>query len=584
MKVPVVIDGKAPATTLNGSFEIKGVKANIKNMTLNPTINSTTKMYKEGYGRTNSSHAFGVEIISSGYGCVIENLTINVAGLIAANAEATPTAIYVGDKLAENNEPDIIQNNTINWAGQRDAQLYGALVKFIGNTVNGGLYVRVGYAGGKVWLSQNTFNDVTKSFDFNNPTNTKVIFGDGMHEDDNVYNGKLPTLNATLDADKKNVFFPAIQSDGQVVVEGGPLTRVWHKSYLLDDTWDDDLKPARTDWNRNAAICGEFIYIPVVNNKAVGIFDLEGNYVTTISGFNGAGTFTVDAITTLGDAVYVACCGGTSKWVNGDLTIYKLNGKNAAGMYTGFDVAAVYAKTAMADNARYGDRMTSFGTDEEGALIFVDYTYAENRGSLLFHVQNGVVNPEPFKPAYLVTNENTSAMNGIYILQGGPGSAQVGLYAGNQADARVVALDNWFSGGGWWNQLLPDGSYGRLPALNDANMNDPRIFSAGGKDYVAYVSSNSDTGTKTTRASLKIVEISATGANLLERLFNTCKDSETLKAATTEYGLVVPGDPAVRDTFGASNGTGYCGVTVVGGVTYVFAGADTVGMSLFKVN
>ncbi len=360
------------------------------------------------------------------------------------------------------------------------------------------------------------------------------------------------------------------------------LTRVWAKSYKIDASWDDDLLPARTDWNRNATICGEYIYIPVVNNKAIGIFDLQGNYVSTISDFNGTGTFTVDAITTLGNAVYASSCGGDSQWVNGDLTIYKLTGKDDTGKFTGFEIAASYARADMPAGVRFGDRMTSFGTDKEGVLIFVDYTGPTTggeqcRSNLQFAVNNGVVNPVPVKAQYLVTNDKGS-MQGIYILEGGPGQSQFALYAGNQADTRAVALDSWLGASGWWNYQYADGVYGTYPAIT-TNANDPRVFNANGKDYLAYVVAQSD-GSTGVMAYLNVAEIPDGAGNILQRIGAI----ENIDAVSVKYGLVDPDDPSARAGAGASNGTGYCAISYVGGEAYLMAGADVAGMSLFKID
>lgn len=360
------------------------------------------------------------------------------------------------------------------------------------------------------------------------------------------------------------------------------LTRVWAKSYKIDASWDDDLAPARTDWNRNATICGEYIYIPVVNNKAIGIFDLQGNYVSTISDFNGTGTFTVDAITTLGDAVYASSCGGDSQWVNGDLTIYKLTGKDDTGKFTGFEIAASYARADMPAGVRFGDRMTSFGTDKEGVLIFVDYTGPSTggdqcRSNLQFAVNNGVVNPVPVKAQFLVTNDKGS-MQGIYILEGGPGELQFALYAGNQVDTRAVALNSWLGDSGWWNYEYAAGVYGQLPAFT-TNVNDPRVFNANGKDYLAYVVAQSD-GSTGVMAYLNVAEIPDGAGNILQRIGAI----ENIDAVSVKYGLVDPDDPSARAGAGGSNGTGYCAISYVGGEAYLMAGADVAGMSLFKID
>ena len=359
-----------------------------------------------------------------------------------------------------------------------------------------------------------------------------------------------------------------------------PLTRVWTNSYKLDDTWDDSVEHAKTDWNRNATICGSFIYAPIVGNPAIAVFDLQGKYVSTISGFDGAGTFKVDGITTLGDAVYVTCCGGTSQWVNGDLTIYKLTDKDASGMFTSFTKAAVYAQDDMLSGVRYGDRMTSFGTDKEGVLILVDYSSATSggaqcRSNLQFAVSNGEVNPVPVKAEYLVT-ENKGSMQGIYILEGGPGNLQFALYAGNQVDTRAVSLNSWLGTSGWWNYEFATGIYGLLPAFT-TNVNDPRVFNANGKDYLAYVVAES--GSEGVKAYLTVVEIPDGAGNILQRI-GAITD---INAVSAKFGLVNPDDIEARAGAGASNGTGYCEITYVGGEAYLMAGADVAGMSLFKI-
>lgn len=357
------------------------------------------------------------------------------------------------------------------------------------------------------------------------------------------------------------------------------LNRVWTKSYLDNPTWDADLGVTRTDWNRNGTISGSYIYLPVVNNKEIGIYDLAGNFAGKISGFSGGGTFTVDAIAALGDAVYVASCGGDSQWVNGDLTIYKLTGKDANGMFTSFEVAAVYPRAEMTAGVRYGDKMTAYGTDAEGVLMFVNYSAydAANqcRENLQFHVQNGVVDPAPIKAQYLVTNDG-SPMAGIYILESGADGTQYALYASNQADTRAIALDKWLGTSGWWNYgLLPNGEYGKLPAFETPVL-DPRLLTVGGKDYLLYVVANSNA--EGVYAYLNVVEIPEVDGNILTRIA-TITDVD---AVSTKYGIVSEEDPLARAGHGGSNTTGYCEISVVDGVAYVLAGADVAGMALFS--
>ncbi|MBR6246975.1 MAG: hypothetical protein IKR15_06430 [Bacteroidales bacterium] len=350
------------------------------------------------------------------------------------------------------------------------------------------------------------------------------------------------------------------------------LTRVWGK-YHKDGQWFSDLETTRADWNRNGTICGSYIYLPVVNNGTIGVYDLAGNYVSTISGFAGTGTFKLDAIAKLGNAVYAS-----SMSTGGGFTIYKLTGKDSNGMYTSFEVAAQVAADNLPASYRFGDRMTAFGTDKEGVLLFVDYSSATSggeqcRSNLQFSVKDGVVDPVPVKAQYLVTN-NKPSMQGIYILSGGPGDVQHALYAGNQVETYFIGLNSWLSTEGWWEMT----GAGVLPAFT-TNVNDPRVFSAGGKDYLAYVvadGGNSETGVL---SYLNIVEIPAGEGNVAQRIA-TITDIDGVSA---KYGLTDPNDLAARAGAGMSNGTGYCEITYVNGEAYLLAGADVAGMSLFKI-
>ena len=358
------------------------------------------------------------------------------------------------------------------------------------------------------------------------------------------------------------------------------VTRVWGK-YHKDGNWFSDLgESLRKDWMRNGTMSGSFIYIPVVNEKKVAVYDLAGNHVSTIEGFAGGGTFTVNSIAALGDAVYVSSTGGNVDWISGALTIYKLTGKDSEGKFTSFELAAEY--TDFLTDTRYGDKMTAYGSDADGVLIFVDYhaynASAQCRSNLQFHVENGVVNPVPYQASYLVTGEG-KPMAGIYILDGGPGKSQFALYASNVADTRAISLDTWLNntGGGWWNYgPLPSGDYGRIPAIT-TNCLDPKVFTADGKDYLAYVvvPSSGDAGTV---AYLNVVEIPA-GGNILSRI-----DQIDMSAAM-RFGLTDPDDPDAASGAGnKSNSTGFCELSVVDGQLYLLAGADCAGMSLFKIN
>lgn len=584
IKVPVVIDGTAQSTTLVGSFEIKGVKATIRNFTINPTENSTTALAADGW--YTNSFTTGVEIDGSGFGVVLENLTINTA-------LENSTGIWVGYKKGE--ERDVIKNVTINGndAAGRKIQAYDSILEIANCTFNGSYSygVRLGGTGGSnVILKGNRFNSARNNsavaVQFNAFGESTVILGDGT-KNDNTQDGSYRSLFGAGNEwlfHNNNFFYPDLKyaAENNDLIVNETLGRVWAYWDEYDNTWDDEILPQTTgnNWCRHGVASGRYLYVPIAQgglaNSGIAVFDvLTGKYLYKITdGIEDKGHFKVCSTAKLGETVYVASMGMQS---NGTpLVVYKLT--TASPYFTKAEKVLEYTIPA----GRLGDTMTGWGTNEEGVLAFVDYGQTgDQRASYLFQVKDGAITnaAEPYCPPYMNTATGNK-MLGIYVFSG-PGTVEGGHYAlltGNNA-AVVRGISKW-NKDGWYCTEITSGVYADYSTLGifDHCVLDPTIMTIEGKQHIVYVTVNGK------YASLRLLDVSGDGG-LMTRIY-AIGDAAGLNARTNAYALAYPGNPAhaVEAYTQGNNGTGFVTTTVIDGVTYIVAAATEVGWSCFKVN
>ncbi len=593
ISVPVVIDGQVPATTVVGSFEIKGVKATIRNFTINPTENSKTTLSEDGW--YTNAYTTGVEIDGSGFGCLLENLTINVA-------QADGTGIWVG--YAKGEERDVIKNVTINGseASGRKIQAYDSILEVANCTFNGSYSyaVRVGGTGGSdVVLKGNRFNNAKDNaavaVQFNSLAASNIVLGDGT-KNDNTEDGSFGSLFAAGNAwlfHNNNFFYPDlmyVQSDPDVATPTefqlkvcDKLGRVWAKWDQYDRDWDDEILPQTTgnNWGRHGAVSGQYLYIPIAQaslaNSGIAVFDvLTGKFLAKVTdGIQDKGHFKVCGTAKLGETIYVCSMGMAS---NGTpLVVYKL--VSPSPYFTKLEKVMEFT---VPTGGRLGDTMTSWGTDEQGILAFVDYFQpGEHRASYMFQVKNGEITnaEEPYCPAYMNTTSGKSYMLGLYFFSGDT-TVEGGHYAilsGNNAEV-VRGVSTW-NKDGWYNQQITTGVYAEYSTngIFDHNVLDPTLMTIDGKQHLVY------TTVKDAKGSLRLVDISGEGG-VLTRIQNL-GSAEGVAAKTLAYPLGTPGrvngtGPNVIGT----NGTGFVSTTIIDGVTYIVAGVTEVGISCFKLN
>ena len=584
--VPVVIDGGDQSTTLVGSFELKGVKATIKNFTINTTETSTTTLGETDW--YTNTHTTGIEIDGGGFGVLVENVTINVG-------VDDGTGVWIG--TAKGAERDVFRNVTINGTDSRGRkmQIYNTIAEVSNCTFNGSYSygIRIGYGPNDVILKGNRFNSAGKSGEAQaiqtyGMANSKLTFGDGL-KNDNTQDGSFRSLLGSnsqwLFSNNGNHFAPDIEYADAVTTFDlriiDQLGRVWAKWHAEDNTWDDAIcDPAANNWDRHAAVLGRYFYVPSAHkvDTKIAVFDvLTGEHVYTITeGLDASkGLFKVCSIAKLGEAVYVSSMSNS-----GDLAIYKLTDK-VGGYYT---KATLAQAIAVPTGERFGDDMNSVGDDTEGSLIFVSYSTAGANADCTrtiweIPVINGVVSDTPITAPRGVTAAG-NYIGSLYIYEytgsalgqifkgapwsyNGTGGERHGLYYSNVGQAGYIA---------WTWGLDPYGV--AIPAL-ESNVQSPKFLTVNGQKYFMYVSA------PTKQGYLRLVPIS--GSNYKAGFEALPKDLTELDAVSTVYTLVVQGNKTGTGPTG-TNGTGFCDWTVIDGKTYVIAGATENGWSCFVFN
>ncbi len=585
LTVPIVIDGTAQSSTIVGSVEIKGAKATVRNFTINPTENSLTTMAEDGW--YTNAFTTGVEIDGSGFGCLLENLTINTA-------LESSTGIWVGYK--KGTERDVINNVTINGTGAagRKIQAYDSILEIANCTFNGSYSygVRIsGTGGSNVILKANRFNSAGNDgaavgFQFYAFGESTVVLGDGT-KNDNTQDGSYRSLFGAGNEwlfHNNNFFYPDLKyaAANNDLIVNETLGRVWAHWDEYNNTWDDAVLPQATgnNWARHGVASGRYLYVPIAQaalaNSGIAVFDvLTGEYLYKITeGIEDKGHFKVCSTAKLGETVYVASMGQQS---NGTpLVVYKLT--TASPYFTKAEKVLEYTIPA----GRLGDTMTGWGTNEEGVLAFVDYAQSgDQRASYLFQVKDGAVTnaAEPYCPPFMNTATG-SKMLGIYVFSG-PGTVEGSHYAlltGNTA--AVVRGIFKYNKDGWYCTEITTGVWAdyATAGIFKHSVLDPTIMTIDGKQQIVYVTVNGK------YASLRLLDVSGDGG-LLARIY-AIGDEAGLNARTNAYALAYPGNPAhaVEAYTQGNNGTGFVTTTVIDEVTYIVAAATEVGWSCFKVN
>ncbi len=598
--MPLTIEGNGVAV-LDGSIEIKKQAATISGLTICNSGEGSLPTLGTSY-----NYPHGIMLHSAGYGVTITNVTIDMTNL-AENA----TGIFL---LSEDSGygHDIIRSTTVDGgAGHRLMQIYGGRASLTTNTFKNpysSYAVRIGNENNDVVLASNTFEGPSAcGVHFNNLKTSTITLGNGAR-DNNKFNGNISTpYKANADVTTEgNTFAPQVEYvDGVVNVLIDPnamttLTRVWGHYNGSKGDWDNAVTDC-SNWNRNAVILGDYVYVTIAGNEigkyGVAVFSrADGSYVRTITdGFPMEGRFWTSGIVKVpsyeSTDIYV------SNMAMGDsgqkLQIYRLTDPDSEGVPTraetvldGYEVPA---------GERYGDKMTFWGNDEDGLFSFVSFYVPESkngqRTSIDFHIAGGAIDPQATEAPYLQTTKGAET-GGIYITSSpagtGDNATRQALYASNFS-LRFIVM--WYYGkpDGWYQTKMAEENgeaiYSNYSGMGnfDNNALDPRLFYLNGEEYLCYVTIEQDANQRS-YGYLRLIRVPAAtdpdGYHFRKALYDNRNNDNNFQ----RYAL---GDP---DDFFAvghegTNKTGYCDVlTTDEGDIYILAGITSTGMSLFKVD
>ena len=609
----IVVAAEKPALTINGnglavlegSIEVKSVAVSVKDLSLAPK-GGTLPALGGSY-----NYEFGIMLHSAGMGSRIENVSIDMSGL-ADNA----TGIFL---LGEDKgtTTDVVRNNIIDGGqkGHRLMQIYSAKASLTGNVFQNpysSYAVRVGTAENDVLLAGNTFQGTADcGVHFYNLTNSTITLGNGS-KDNNKFGETIATpykANSDVTAGN-NVFGPTVSySDGVVSIISDPnapatLERIWGYYNGNFGTWDDEITDCG-NWNRNGIISGDYVYVTIAGNEegkyGVAVFDLyTGAYIRTITnGFTKEGRFWTCGMVKMagydGDVIYVSnmAMGDSGQ----DLVVYRMVEPDSEGVPTKAEEAMRYT---VPKGERYGDKMTSYGNDEDGLLMFVSFydNTAEKtyRQEVEFRLTSGVINSEPDLLSKALAGKGGALTGGIYIFTAhttGANATRQALWA-NNFDMRFVV--------GWWWGDTPDmwysckvddsadwsvdpGSIFAGVGYYDANCIDPRLAFIGGVRYLTYVVVELDADSKSS-GYLRMVRTPDAAGTSTYGLLNAFWAVKDDASAFQRYPI---GDPDDFLAVGheSTNKTGFCDVEYKGEngeEVYVLAGVTSCGISLFKVD
>ena len=610
-KVPLTINGNGVAT-LNGPIEIAKVAVTVKDLTVAPAAGSKPKF------STSYDYEHGIFVHSAGYGVRLEGVTVDMSGL-----GADATGIFLLNEGTKGASTDVVKNCVVDGAGSghRLMQGYGAKVNITGSTFKNpysSYAVRFGDKGGAVLLASNTFEGTAAcAVHFNSLETSTVTLGNGT-KDNNKFKGTFETnYKANTDvaaAAAANTFAPPVEyADGKVSVVVDPnapatLTRVWGYYNGSKGEWDDAIVSPRTNenWNRNGIISGDYVYVPICGSTddkyGVAVFDLlTGEYIRTITtGFTKEGTFWTCGIVKMqgeeADVIYVCNMAMTNDSKTEDLVVYRMIEPDSEGVPTAAEVATRYT---VPNGERYGDKMTSYGTDADGLLLFVSFYNNTGNGltrpQIEFRLTDGVVGSTIDNKANALAGQGGSVTGGIYIFAAqstGANATRQALYANNFEIRFVVgwwwgnALDQWYNcevdddGLQTWREGDP-GSILTNVGHYDSNAMDPRLFFVDNVRYLTYavVQQDADAHSSGYLRVVRCPDANGTAAYPLFNIFYAVRDDAS---AFQKYPI---GDSDDFDAVGheGTNKTGYCDVAYRGDDVYVLAGVTSTGMSVFKV-
>lgn len=605
--VPLTITGNGVAT-LDGTIEIDGASVTVKDLTIAPSEEGNLPVFDTDY-----KNQHGIFVHRAGYGVRIENVSIDMSKL-----DADATGIFLLNEGDKGTQIDVIKNCVVDGgsAGHRLMQAYGAKVNITGSTFKNpysSYAVRFGNKGGQILLASNIFEGTAAcAVHFNSLEESTITLGNGT-KDNNKFNGNFESnYKASTDvnaAAASNTFAPPVEYAGgnvSVVIDPNApasLERVWGYYNGPSGEWDDEILAPSTNenWNRNGIISGDYVYVTIAGGKegkyGVAVFDLlTGEYIRTITtGFTKEGTFWTCGIVKLedggSDVIYVSNLAMTNDSKTEDLVVYRLIEPDSEGVPTAAEVALRYTVPA---GERYGDKMTCFGSNEDGILFFVSYyndkqlhTY---RQSVEFQVADGSIVEAPFKLSTALADGQLSPGNligGIYMFIGG--MWRHAIYGTNFSNVYKFAYGLDPGSVAWYNCLTDqNSSWGEDPGSEltnvgyyDANCIDPRMFEINSIRYLAYTVVELDANAHSS-GYLRLVRCPDAAGKCAYPLFNALYAVKDDASAFQRYPL---GDPDDFNAVGheGTNKTGYCDVAYRGDDVYVLAGITSTGMSVFKV-
>jgi hypothetical protein len=496
-----------------------------------------------------------------------------------------------------------VKNCTFNGvSGKRNAQLYAPKAELLDNTFKAGhasYGIRVGnggkdsgdnYIGGEIKLDGNTFKEAgsadASAIQFYMLANTRVELGENTQDGSFKY---LCAANNEWIFTNGNTFDPEYMYNSGTLelipkkdepVQGSLLTRVWGK-YTASSNWDDSITD-RNEWDRNAVMTADKIYVAVAGANAgqygVAVFNREsGRYLETItSGIETGGcTFNTCGIARMEDGSIFVCNLARDGQT---LKIYRLDteAKTLSKIIT-YDVPS---------GARFGDVMTALGTSTDGLLSFVNYYNANSEtvpGYIEFRVSNGVWETTPVRSQLFQKKKDANQMGGMYMFASSVIGSRTALFASNnEVNYRMAWTYSTNPMDGWYISAQ-DGEGNTLPgsAFSDEgtfekNMMDPRWFWwTDDNKYLVYVSVESVDGKPA--GYLRIVRM--TGSTWFDQFKNTATETVSEK-----YPIGSADDLKATGAL-ATSLTGYCDIYNDGeGGLYILAGITETGMSLFKMN
>lgn len=601
-KVPITITGNGVAT-LDGTIETCSDGLTVKDLVIAPS-KGVKPTFSTGY-----NYEFGIFVHHCGTGTRLENVTLDMSGL-ATDA----TGIFLLSEGEAGTKTDIIKNCVIDGGngGHRLIQAYGAKANITGSTFKNpysSYAVRFGDSESQILLSSNTFEGTAAcAVHFNNLTNSVITLGNGTKDTNKFAETFTTHYKANTDVTAGgNQFSPVVTyADGVLSIYVDPnapatLERVWGYYNGSRGEWDDQITSC-ANWNRNGIISGNYVYVTIAGNEdgmyGVAVFDLfTGEYIRTITnGFTKEGRFWTSGIVKMAayddDVIYVCNMAMSSSESSQDLVIYRLIEPDSEGVPTAAEVAGRYTVPA---GERYGDKMTCYGDNNDGLLLFVSFYDNKDahqyRQEVEFRLTEGVIGSEPDAFSNALAGRGGSITGGIYILAAhgtGANATRQAIYGSNFEMRFVVGwwwgdLDQWYNcrideNGGWEAE---NSSIFTGVGYFDNSCMDPKLFWVNGIRYLAYTVVNLDESGYS-NGFLRVVRIPDADGSSAYPMLNILWAAKDNAAAFQRYPI---GDPDDFEAVGheTTNKTAFCDAAYVGDDIYILSGVTSTGMSVFKV-